>query len=131
MKLRRLIPIALYAILLVVLFVVLLNMFGKNTQEISYSQAVTQIQSKNVSYLKLDGNVLTLKLLQPVEGKNEVFHKLADPDGFWEKMEDDFAALKQEGVLTDYNYIPGRAFSVFDLILPMLIVGLVLLAVAL
>ncbi len=129
MKFRKVIPVLLYIVLLIVLFLVILNMFNSNTLEISYSQAVTQIQNKNVSYLEIEGNVLNMKLLQPVEGSNEVYHKLADPDSFWQKMEDEFSAQKQEGVLKDYNYTPGKSFSVFQLILPMLIVGVILIII--
>ena len=70
-----------------------------------------------------------MTLLQSVEGSNRVHHELADPDSFWQKMEDQFAAQKQEGILKDYNYTPGKSFSAFDLILPLLIVGLILLVI--
>ncbi len=129
MKLRKIIPIILYIALLVGLFLFLLNMLGGTTPELTYSQVMTQIQNKNVSDLEINGNVLNMTLLQSVEGSNKVHHDLADPDGFWQKMEDQFAAQKQEGVLKDYNYTPGKSFSAFDLILPLLIVGLILLLI--
>ena len=130
MKFRKIIPIILYAGLLIVMFMFLLNMFGGNGRMISYSQAVTQIQEKNVSYLEIDGNVLKMQLVQPVDGRSELQHKLADPDGFWQTMQDEFSALKLEGVLKDYTYTPGKAFTAFDLVLPLLIVGLILLLVS-
>ena len=129
MKFRKIIPFFLYAALLVGLFLVVLNLFGTSTPELSYSQVMTQIDNKNVSHLEIKGNVLNMTLLQSVEGSNQVHHELADPDSFWQKMEDQFAAQKQEGILKDYNYTPGKSFSAFDLILPLLIVGLILLVI--
>ena len=129
MKFRKIIPFFLYAALLVGLFLVVLNLFGTSTPELSYSQVMTQIDNKNVSHLEIKGNVLNMTLLQSVEGSNRVHHELADPDSFWQKMEDQFAAQKQEGILKDYNYTPGKSFSAFDLILPLLIVGLILLVI--
>ena len=103
MKFRKVIPVLLYIVLLVGMFLVLLNLFKTDTKEISYSQALTQIESENVCYLEIEGNVLNMVLVQPLEGTQKVHHDLADPDGFWQKMGDQFAAQKQAGVLTDYN----------------------------
>ena len=119
-----------YIVLLIGMFLVLLNLFKADTKEISYSQALTQIESGNVSYLEIEGNVLNMVLVQPFEGTQKVHHDLADPDGFWQKMCDQFAAQKQAGILTDYNYVPGKSINAFDLILPLLIVGLILLVIA-
>ena len=129
MKTRKIFSMLLYAALLIGLFLMLLNLFSGGGSQISYSEAVTQIQNQNVSYLEINANVLEMILIEPVEGRREVSHKLADPDGFWQKMEDEFAAQKQAGILADYNYTPGRAFSAFDLVLPLLIVGIVLLLI--
>ena len=129
MKLRKIIPVFLYMGALVLLFLFLLNMFTPKSVKLTYAQAMTHIDTQNVSNLQIEGNVLKITLIQPVEGNHEAQHKLADPEGFWQKMEDTFAAQKQAGVLKDYDFTPKRAFSVFDLILPLLIVGLILLGI--
>ena len=129
MKLRKIIPVFLYAVALVVLFIFLLNMFTPTSVKLTYAQAMAHIENQNVSDLQIRGNVLNMTLVQPVEGNKKVQHELADPDGFWQKMEDTFAAQKEAGVLTDYDFTPQRAFSVYDLIPPLLIVGLILLGI--
>ena len=129
MKKRRIFPVVIYAALLILIFTGMLSLFTSGGYDLTYSGVMTQIETKNVKILELDGNVLKLELYKELEGHDQVSHELADPESFWNTMQDEFARQKSEGILLDYDYKPNDGISPFDFVFPAIIVGLVLILI--
>ena len=127
MNYKRLIPSVLY---LAVLFLVLSWASGLMTTggpSVPYSQVVELIQQEQVKSFVVRENTITMELNTPVKGQTEIKANLAQPERFFQEYEDLFREQQEKGVLESYDLIPGKAFSAYDFVLPLLIVGVVLL----
>ena len=129
MKKRKIFPIILYAVMLILIFTGFLSLFTSGSKELTYSEMMNQFQTQNVKKLELDGDVLKMELYKEMDGKGEVSHRLADPESFWNNMQDEFALQKSEGILVDYDYKPDKGFSPFDFVFPAIIVGVILILI--
>ncbi len=127
MNKRKIFPIVLYVVMLVLIFWGLLTLFTSGGRDITYSDVLTQIQQKNVKVLDLDGDTLKLQLHKSVDGDERMSHRLADPDGFWQSMQAELATQKSEGVLESYDYQPDKRLSPYDFIIPIIIAGIILI----
>ena len=127
MNYKKLIPSVLY---LAVLFLVLSWASGLMTTggpSVPYSQVVELIQQEQVKSFVVRENTITMELYTPVKGQTEIKANLAQPELFFQEYEDLFREQQEKGVLESYDLIPGKAFSTYDFVLPLLIVGVVLL----
>ena len=129
MRRRRIFPIIIYAVMLILIFMGLLRLFTSGGHDLTYSEVMTQFQTKNVKAVELDGDVLKLELHKEIDRNDRVSHQLADPEGFWNKMQDEFALQKSEGVLESYDYKPDKGLSPFDFVFPAVIVGIILILI--
>ncbi len=129
MKKVKVFPVFLYVVVLVLLFTWLLGMFSPSTDTMSYSQILEQFYGENVSSFQVNGTVITMELYEAVNGKSKVSAKLADPEGFHQQLHQLFLEQSQSGVLQQYNFLPERAISPYDFIVPIILAGLVLLFV--
>ena len=129
MKKKSVFSIAIYAIVLVVAFTLLLNLFTSNANIVPYSKVLEQFETENVISFEVDGNMLVMTLRNPVEGKNQLKHKLADPDGFRQEMQPLLQQQKEKGVLQSYDFLPQDTLSPFDFVIPIILAGLVLIIV--
>ena len=129
MKNLRFIPMLAYMLILMVIFSWAGELFGEDLNRMPYSQVVELFQKEQVRYFEIQDQVITMKLHTPIEGENVIRTSLADPDSFRAEMHDLLAAQKESGVLEDYNYVPDEGFSPYELILPLVLAGLVLLFV--
>lgn len=75
----------------------------------------------------MNDNTITLELREPVNGRTQIKTNLAQPELFRSDMEELFQEQHEKGILESYDFIPAKSFSVYDIILPLLIVGAVLL----
>ena len=128
MKKRIHFSIFIYIGILVLLFTLLLNWFG-GSNDLAYSDVLKLLQQEQVSSFVVDGNVITLELHQPYEGKTKVSATLADPVGFHESMRSLLQEQTEKGVLKSYDFKPQESWSPYDLIFPLVIAGAVLLIV--
>ncbi len=126
MKKVRIFPILIYIAVLVLLFLGIMGMFTDRSGQVTFSQVQNQFREKNVSSFVIDGDKLTLKLINAHKGKTEVTHELADPDGFVKSMQPVFDNLEAEGILKDYDILPTQGLSPYDFIIPIVLAGLVL-----
>ncbi len=128
MKKSKVLPLILYVGALVLLFCWLLGIFGGGKQ-LTYSQVLEQFQKENVKQFVLEGNNLTMQLHDPLEGSNKVSAQIADPEGFQDRFGQLLQEQSQAGILEKYHFAPKRQFNAFDLFLPLLLVGLILLVI--
>ena len=127
-KQRSFLSVLIYIALIVTLLSLIMGFFGTSSG-IPYSQVEDFFRNEQVKSFTVDGNTITLELNVPYKGDTSVTAELADPALFREEMHDLFLAQKEAGVLESYHFAAESPASAYDLILPLLIVGLVLLFV--
>ncbi len=129
MKNRRYVPLIVYLFLLVIIFSWANNLFGENLNQIPYSQVVELFRQEQVKAFEVEDEVITMELHTPYDGETTIRASIADTESFRAEMSGLFVEQLESGVLTYYNFIPEEGFSPYELILPLLVVGLVLLFV--
>ncbi len=129
MKNRRYAPLIVYLLLLVIVFSWTNALFEKNTNQMPYSQVLELFQLEQVKAFEVKEKIITMELYTPMEGEDVVSATLADPDGFQRDMHDLLTEQLASGVLQYYHFVPEEGFSPYELILPLLAVGIVLLFV--
>ncbi len=127
MKKRRLLTPVLYLILLVLLFSVITAIFGNRVEDLSYSQVIGLFHAQQVKSFTVEDNTIHLVLHEKYDGKTKLTCNMADPESFRQEMQAVFAEQTANGVLESYDFLPESEFSPYDLVLPLLIVGVVLL----
>jgi len=129
LKNRRFIPLIVYLVILAAVFSWAGDLFGNSLNQIPYSQVVELFRKEQVRSFEVRDNVITMELHAPLSGETTVSAYLASPEGFQQEMGELLAAQTESGVLDYYHYVPEEGFSPYDLVLPLLMVGLVLLFV--
>ena len=129
MKNRRYVPLIVYLFLLVIIFSWANNLFGEKLNQIPYSQVVALFRQEQVKVFEVEDEVITMELHAPYNGETTIRASLADTESFRADMGDLFVEQLESGVLTYYNFVPEEGFSPYELILPLVVVGLVLLFV--
>ena len=124
---RRFPPIILYIAALALVFSWLSGVFSTPRGSVTYSQVLDLFEQEQVRYFEMSGNTLAMVLSEPLNGKSNVTARIADPDGFRRDMKELLEAQRASGVLTGYDFLVEEDSSAFDLVLPLLIVGGVLL----
>ncbi len=126
-KQRSFLSILIYLAAVFALLSLLLGLFNPGYTDLPYSKVVEFFQNEQVKSFTVAGNEIKLTLTAPYNGNNVVTAELADPALFREEMNDLFLEQQKSGVLESYHFSAEKGFSPYDLILPLLIVGLVLL----
>ena len=116
-----------YLLVLLAVFSWALNALGPKTNTIPYSQLVELFQNEQVSQFLVEGNTITLILRSPINGKNTITSGLADPEGFRSQMQSLFDEQIKSGVLSVYDFVADKTYTPYDLVLPLLVAGGVLL----
>ena len=129
MKNRRAIPMIAYMLLLFAVFSWAGNLFNDNLNQIPYSEVVELFQMEQVKAFEIQDEVITMELYGTIDGENIVRANLAYPEHFLTEMSELLEQQKQSGVLEYYTLSPKEPFSPYDLILPLVLAGLVLLFV--
>lgn len=127
MKKRSFLSVALYLVGLVLLFSVVSAIFGSHVDDLSYSEICDLFDAKQVKSFTVEENTIELVLHEPYDGKTKLTCNMADPEGFHRQMQTLLDEQHASGVLESYDFLPETGFSPYDLILPLLIVGVVLL----
>ena len=125
----RFIPLAIYIMVLLAAFTWLGDIFGGNGNAIAYSEVVSLFRQEQVKEFLVEGDQLTMLLYEPYPEETKVTTTLSDPDGFRPEMQDTFLAQTDSGILLSYDFVSVPSFSPYDLVLPLIIAGLVLLFV--
>ena len=127
MKKRSPLSIILYVAILALLFAWVFGLFGDGTDKIPYSTVLELLEDGQVKSFVVEDNKIALTLHAPFGGKDELICALADVESFRAEVQPLLAELTAAGTLEYYHFVPETGWSFYDLILPMLIVGLVLL----
>ncbi len=124
---RRMIPLVVYVAALVLVFSWVSSLAVPKTNAIPYSEVVELFQQEQVKSFTVKGNTITLELRTPYNGKTQIQTELAQPESFRQEMEELLKEQYASGVLTSYDFQPGKAFSAYDIVLPIILAGGVLL----
>ena len=124
---RRMIPLVVYVAALVLVFSWVSSLAVPKANAIPYSEVVELFQQEQVKSFTVKGNTITLELRTPYNGKTQIQTELAQPESFRQEMEELLKEQYASGVLTSYDFQPGKAFSAYDIVLPMILAGGVLL----
>ncbi len=127
MKKPRMIPVLLYLVGLVLIFSLVSAIFGDRTDGLTYSEVKTLFHNEQVKSFTVEENTIYLELHQAYDGKTRLTCHLAYPEEFQQEMQEILTAQTASGVLLRYDFVPESSFSPYDLVLPLLIVGGVLL----
>ena len=127
MKNRKSFPLIIYLVILAVAFTWLSSVFTSDRNAIPYSQVVSMFEKEQVKSFLVQGDTLTMYLHTPYNGETTVVTNLADPEGFRLEMKDLLRQQSESGVLQSYDFVTVEDTSPYDLVLPLLIVGIVLL----
>ena len=126
-KQRRSFAPFIYLLVLMLALTWALNQFSQKTNTILYSELVKLFRQEQVKEFLVAGDTITLVLRSPYKGKTSITSGLADPAGFRSEMQSLFDEQTASGVLTDYDFVAQRRYTPYDLIIPLLLAGGVLL----
>ena len=129
MKNRKPLVIIIYLVILALAFSWVLGLFG-NKGGLTESQVIRLFRDEQVKSFVVEETMITMKLHTPYDGKDSVSSELADVSAFREEMGQLIREQSEAGILESYDFTPESKPSAYDLILPLLIVGLVLLILA-
>ena len=127
MKKTKILPILIYLGILLMILSWIMNVFGVGNSNLPYSKIVEMFRNEQVKSFVVEDHTIELKLTAPYNGKTSVTAPLADPEGFRQELGALFEEQVAAGVLESYDFLPAGAKTAYDLILPLLIVGIVLL----
>ena len=127
MKNRRIIPLLVYLVALILILSWLTDGFGMGRDDLSYTQIVRLFEEEQVKSFIIQGNLIELQLHGTYNGDKELLCHLGDPAYFREQMQPLLDAQHESGILESYNFLAQEQFTPMDLVLPLLIVGGILL----
>ena len=127
MKKRRPFSIILYIAILALAFSLIFGIFGNGTDNVPYSTVIKLLENGQVKSFVVEGNRIALTLHTTYDGKSELICELADVASFRAEVQHILDAQSTSGRLESYHFVPAQPWSAFELVLPLLIVGLVLL----
>ncbi len=99
--------IGFYMLILVVLLATIytLTRGSKTSVQVSYYQALKQIQNENVKEFVVESDgTMTLELYEPYQGLTTVTHKLLSLDIFYNDTHELVEEQAERGVIKDYDY---------------------------
>ena len=129
---KRGIKIIFYVALVASLFWLFLNLFGTKN-DLTYAELKGLFYDEKVTYFEVNDRVITVKVKEKIEGKNELSMQLPDVEQFWAEMGDTIEQQRYhekynpKGVLQGYDWMQSDAPDAFSLVLPLIIVGIILI----
>ncbi|MBQ9762116.1 MAG: ATP-dependent zinc metalloprotease FtsH [Oscillospiraceae bacterium] len=116
----------LYLALLALAFSLILGLFDFGG-DLTYSEVVKLLEDGKVKSFVVDDGTITMTLHSEYQGKTKVSADLADVEAFRTEMSATIRHWTADGKLESYDFKPEGQRSAFELVLPMLIVGIVLI----
>ena len=129
MKKRKNLPVIIYLLALCVLLYGVMHMASLSSQALSYSDIVELFENEQVKSFIVRDNMIRLELHEPLNGETDLQANLANPESFRAEMTPLLREQKAQGILESYDFQPEEGFSPFDLVLPLLTVGIILLLI--
>ena len=127
MKNRRMLPMLVYLLALVLLMSWASGGFGMRTTKLSHTQLIDLFETEQVKSFVIQGSKIELTLHGTYEGKEKILCELGDPEYFLAQTEELRAAQMESGILTGYNFLPEVPVTPMDYVVPLLIAGGILL----
>ena len=127
MKNRRIVPTLIYLVLLIAVFSWLSGVFTQSQDQIPYSTVLKLFRNEQVKSFVVDDHVMTMELRSAYNGQTSLTATIADVDRFVREMEPLLQSQTDSGVLEYYHFRPEKEPSAYDLVLPLVLAGLVLL----
>ena len=124
---RRLIPLVVYVAALILVFSWVSGLTTPKDASLPYSQVVELFQQGQVRSFTVKGNTITLELRTAYNGKTQIQTELAQPESFRQELGSLIKEQAANGVLVSYDFREGKTFSPYDLVLPIILAGTVLL----
>ena len=124
---RRLVPLVIYLAALVLVFSWISGMTATSKSELPYSELVGLFEKEQVRSFVVKGNTIFLELHTPYDGKTQLRAQLAQPESFRQELEETFLEQRASGKLESYDFVPDKAVSPYDYVLPIILAGGVLL----
>jgi len=129
LKKRIKLSVIVYLAVMVLLLSWMLGVFQAPGDGLLYSDVLELFRQEQVKSFVIQDKTIYLKLHQPYEGKMEVSAQLADSASFLTEMQDVLLQQRESGILQEYDLVPPGEWSAFDLIIPLVLAGLVLMVV--
>ena len=129
MKKRRQLPVLFYILLLATIFSLVVSVLSRLNQGPEYSEVVKLFKAEQVKSFTVADDTIMLQLRNPYKGETELSAALSDSDAFRREMWDLIQAQHSAGIIEHFHFVPEKGITFYDLILPLLIVGLALLVV--
>ena len=127
MKNRKMLPMLVYLLALVLLMSWASGGFGMRTTKLSHTQLIDLFEAEQVKSFVIQGSKIELTLHGTYEGKEKILCELGDPEYFLAQTEELRAAQMESGILTGYNFLPEVPVTPMDYVVPLLIAGGILL----
>ena len=131
MKSRKFLSTLLYLVVLTLLFVSIINAFAPAGNPIPYSKVLELFRQEQVKQFTVNGDVLSMELYNPYDGKTEVKTLIADAESFRTELQPLFDEQSEAGVLVSYDFIaeaePGEFAQFLRRFMPILAAGLIVL----
>ena len=129
MKKRRQLPVLFYILLLATIFSLVVSVLSRLNQGPEYSEVVKLFKAEQVKSFTVADDTIMLQLRNPYKGETELSAALSDSDAFRREMWELIQAQHSAGIIEHFHFVPEKGITFYDLILPLLIVGLALLVV--
>ena len=129
MKKRSIFPFLFYLAILGLIFWLIFSIFSGVGNDVPYSEVLNLLRNEQVkSFVVADGQI-HMELHTPYDGKDSLTTGLADPALFRQDVWELIQRQQEAGILESYDFVEEKKLNFFDMILPLLIVGLVLLII--
>ncbi len=129
MKKRTTLSVIIYIAILSLILSFAMGAFSSLNKPLSYSQVVELFEKEQVKSFQVSGSSISMQLHNPYNGKTKVQGSIGSSEAFRRELWDLFQTQTNTGVLESYNFAAQKTITFYDMILPLLIVGLLLLVV--
>ena len=127
MKRRNPFSVILFISILMLLMWLALSLFSGVGNKVAYSEVVELFEAEQVKSFTVAKGSIYLKLHAPYEGKTSVTTGIGDPELFRQEMMPLIRQQYEAGILEKYDFVEQAQLTYYDMILPLMIVGIVLL----
>ena len=127
MKNRRYIPFLVYVIAMFLIMSWVSGAFGDGTDDLAYSEVVSLFENEQVKSFEVQDDIIALKLHSPYRDETNLTATIGDADQFRAEMNALIRQQSEAGILESYRFHADTKDSPYDLVLPIIIAGLVLL----
>ena len=127
MKKNKPIVVVIYIAIFALLLWMVLGIFDIGGNDLTEFQMMELFRKEQVHSFVVKDHTISLQLHNPYNGKTRLTTELADVDAFRQEMSQLLKEQTESGVLENYDFRADSERSAFELVAPLLIVGLIIL----